>query len=411
MFIGVKVLVGDLRSLDDDLSDLAVRSPEIIAPRRDRSVVDPDDGDLDGRHRVPDAGPGAAIGRVRGSRREDHIARVHRHRERLGGAVGGQDPTARGHQGDESLDDPRRHRRAGGHDLPERRQLDAVIDAIPPDGVEQRRRTEHGGHTELVDGPDDLPRIDLRRPGRVHVGDDRRHPERRVEERKEREGGQIHIARTAVENPTNRLDLGGEVAVAVDHALGRTGAARGEDDGGDLVARWSPAISMPPASRPMASIFASVRPPQKSRGPTVTLVRTVARAQPRITRAAWALGTPMKASGRALPRHALRWCSPMPGIHQHRHRAGSEDPEGEDEEIEAGRDHQNGPDAATDPRCRETRGHPRGPFVEFAIGQGPAATAPGTDDGGCLGLALGHVADRVRDVDRCVHRRAIESRL
>jgi TPR repeat protein len=67
-----------------------------------------------------DAGSGAPIGGLAGFT-EDHIARVHGDRERLGGAVGREDPTAGSHQRDKPLDDLRRHRRTGRDNLPEGR--------------------------------------------------------------------------------------------------------------------------------------------------------------------------------------------------------------------------------------------------------------------------------------------------
>ncbi len=75
-------------------------------------------------------------------------------------------------------------------------------------------------------------------PGRVKSisGNDGGHAERRGEKGEEREGGEIDLARLDAVNLAQCLHLGGEVAVAVDGALGRAGAAAGEEDGGHLVA-------------------------------------------------------------------------------------------------------------------------------------------------------------------------------
>ena len=146
----------------------------------------------------------------------------------------------------------RRHRRTGGEDALQRRQRDLVLLAVAADDVPDRRRAEGLRDVPVVDRFDDIPRIDLRRPRRVHVGNDRRHSHRAVEQGEQRKAGQVDLARLDVVEIADLVDLPVEVAVAIEHALGRTGAAGGEDDRRRIVGlRWrraeSPASSVPRA--------------------------------------------------------------------------------------------------------------------------------------------------------------------
>jgi hypothetical protein len=85
-------------------------------------------------------------------------------------------------------------------------------------------------------------------------------------------------------------------------------------------------------SRPIERVC----PPQNQRGPTVTSVRTLRRAQPSSTRAACASGMPMKAAGSASARHCFQ-CARAgdAGIDQHRHRARLEQREHQYEQLAA----------------------------------------------------------------------------
>ena len=75
----------------------------------------------------------------------------------------------------------------------------------------------------MLDGLDDLSGIHLCRARRIHVRDDGRHPESRIEEREEREGRKIHFTWPEIEDLTDRLHLGQEVAVAIDDPFWRSG--------------------------------------------------------------------------------------------------------------------------------------------------------------------------------------------
>ena len=128
-----------------------------------------------------------------------------------------------------------RNRCAGREDALERGQDDFVVFAIAADDVPQRRRAEGLGDFPVVDGFDDVPRIDACRARGVHVGNDRRHAHRAVEEGEERKAGEVDFAGLDVVEVAELVDLLIEIAVAIENALGRAGAAGGEDDGGGIV--------------------------------------------------------------------------------------------------------------------------------------------------------------------------------
>ena len=88
---------------------------------------------------------------------------------------------------------------------------------------------------EVLDRFEDLARVDPRRPGRVHIGDDGGHPQCGGEEGEEGERGQVDFARFDGVEPLQHFDLRLEDAVRVDDPLGGPGAAAGEEEGGRLV--------------------------------------------------------------------------------------------------------------------------------------------------------------------------------
>src|SRR5438477_606629 len=77
--------------------------------------------------------------------------------------------TAVGQQGAEAGDGPGRHRRPRRHDAPQRRQADAVGGPVTADAPDEGGRAEQVGDAEAVDGADDLDRIDVGGPRRVHL--------------------------------------------------------------------------------------------------------------------------------------------------------------------------------------------------------------------------------------------------
>ena len=225
--------------------------------------------------------------------------------------------------------------------------------------AQQGRRAEQVRHAEIVDRLEDLRRIDPRRSRRVHVGHDRRHPQRRGEQGEERERAEIDLAGLDRVERAKRFDLCLEDRVRVDGPLGRAGAAAGEEDRRRCRRReqrdrrsWVESLvreTRAPRRRTSSSVVtpvpeAAALPP----GATMIVWRTVSRPQPRSRRAQSALGMPMKTSGAASRQHWPRFAQADPGVDQHRHDARLEQGENQREEVEAGPDHHHGPRAAGD---------------------------------------------------------------
>jgi len=87
------------------------------------------------------------------------------------------------------------------------------------------------------DRGDEFYRVDLGRPGRIHVGDDRPGPEGGREQGEEREGRLIDIGRGNPVIFADQPQLGGEDRVLEPHPLRRPGRAGGEDDRRQVVRR------------------------------------------------------------------------------------------------------------------------------------------------------------------------------
>ena len=249
-----------LRSLNDDLADFPIGQLQFVSPLCYRLVADGDDFDPDAGHRPANADAFPLIGAPAGFA-EDFPAADGTDRQRLGGAVGGEDFRLRRQQGGKTLQNLRRHRRAGGNHPPQARQANPVFQPVASDPVDQGRRAEHVGDLEMLDGGDEFLRIDQRRPGKVHLRDDRRHPQRRGEEGEEGEGRQIDFAGADVVEIAQHLHLRGEIAVAVDGPFRYAGAAAGKENGGGLLRigrRQGVRDSRPEASR--AACARSFRP-------------------------------------------------------------------------------------------------------------------------------------------------------
>ena len=107
--------------------------------------------------------------------------------------------------------------------------------AVATDPFQQGRRSKHVGHALVEDGFDDLLGIHMGRPGGVHVRDNRRHAQGRIEEREERKRGQIDIIRRDSELGLDQAHLGIEYAVGVNRAFGVARAAGRKQDGRHLL--------------------------------------------------------------------------------------------------------------------------------------------------------------------------------
>ena len=217
------------RPLHCDFADVAARQFEIVAPRRNRLVADANDLHAHALDWLADADAAALAGALP-CLAEDFAAANRRDRQRFRRAVGCVHLHAVREQRSEALDGRRRHRRARRDDAPQRRQLDAVFDAVAADALNQGGRAEEIRDAEIADRVDDLGRIDAAGPRRVHFGNDRRHAERRRKQTKERKRRQIDFAGFDAVHPLQHFDLGGEDAVRIDNALGDAGAAAGEEN-------------------------------------------------------------------------------------------------------------------------------------------------------------------------------------
>jgi len=100
----------------------------------------------------------------------------------------------------------------------------------------QRRRTEQLGHPEALDRRMQLGRIGIRRAGGIHVRDHAGQAQGRIEQGKRREGRQVHPAGHHAEGIAQQFDLACEMAMPVDHTLGHAGRAAGEQDRGEVLA-------------------------------------------------------------------------------------------------------------------------------------------------------------------------------
>ena len=223
----------DHGALDDDLADRADRRSEVVSPHVDRFIRDADHLDPHPGDRLADADSRPEVGVV-ARLAENFVAADRGDGERLGRTVGSEDLHSRREHAGEPLQHPRRRRRAGRDDALQRRQSDLVFRPVVADPFQQRRGAKHVGRRKLLDRADDLRWIDGGGSGRVHLGDDRRHPERRREQGEEGERAEVHLAGLDLIEVAECDDLRGEDAVRVDRSFRRAGAAAGEENRGRL---------------------------------------------------------------------------------------------------------------------------------------------------------------------------------
>ncbi len=143
--------------------------------------------------------------------------------------------SAAGSEAAERLEDPLRHRRTGREDEPERaeRLAPAGREAVlgGEHAVERGRRGEDDRRLDRGAGVGQ--RVGAQRRGLrdVAVGNRDRDAERRPVERERGEGGHEPVVRADRVARAHGLELGRHPPLVVEHALGRPGRARGEDDG------------------------------------------------------------------------------------------------------------------------------------------------------------------------------------
>jgi len=323
------------------------------------------------------------------------VALDHRHRQAFGGAIGGPDLRVLRQHRLHSRHHRRRHRGAGRGDLAQGRELHALRFAVATQGVEQGRRAKHPGHPEGLDRLDQLARIGARRAGRVHVRNHAGQAQRRVEQGERRKRRQVDATGFDAQGLAQQIDLGDEVAVTVDHALGHAGRSRGEQDRGDLVrggvghreieqgAARLQRRQLRPAPEPAASdghrqAHAAARPAQQlARG-----VRQRDADEGHRRRLVQALAQGALADAR---------------IDQHRHRAELEKREHQQEQLGRGPHHQRRVHAAREASLAQSGGDGAAAAVEFGVTErdviGDAAigaTAAGAANGDLLGPLGGH---------------------
>ena len=228
------VLLGHHLAAHHDLADLAVGHQQIVRPGLEGFVGNADHFERDARQRAAYAGsaaPAAAPAAL-----VQHLAPVDgRDRQRFGRAVGCVDVSRRTEDLVHSLDQLSRDRRPGDQHAPQGRQRDPPLDAMAADPIPDRRRTERVGHRVVPHRLDDSCRIDLGRFTGVHVRYHAGHAHGGAEQGEQRKRRQVHFARLDVVARLNGAYLRVEHAVLVNHALSRSGAARGEQDGGGFV--------------------------------------------------------------------------------------------------------------------------------------------------------------------------------
>ena len=202
----VEVLSSHDRARHDDLADLAVGQQQVVGPggigsSRIRMI----------RASTPSTGrpthtPIPRSVRVAGLP-QDLVAADRCDRQCFGRAVGCMDLSGRVEQASQSFQDRRRNGRAPAEMTRfrvgnRREELSACREP-----AEQSRRAEQVRHAEIVDRLENPGGVDPGRSSRVHVRHDRRHPQCRREECKQRERAEIDLTRLDRVQRAERLDL------------------------------------------------------------------------------------------------------------------------------------------------------------------------------------------------------------
>ena len=276
--------------------------------------------------------------------------------------------------------------------------------------VEQRGGAEHGGRSEGIHGLDHIRRIDLRGTRCVHVGDDRGHAERGVEEREERKGGDVDLALLNAEHLTDGDHLGSEVPVTADGTLRRSRGATREEDGGDLVGRrlghrhrlgptggddlFQTGAAPTPAGAHRHEVGEGLAPPAEHEAGGVRL---------RDADEGGRLG-----AGDA----ALDVLEPNARVDEHRDNPSLEERKGERKEVESGLYHEGGAVPPLEPHREQPGSDVVAALVELRVGHPRVAvavarvSARGAVDGDVVRAARGHRGEVTRDIDRahCVAR-------
>jgi len=238
---------------------------------------------------------------------------------------------------------------------------------MPGQHAHQRGGTEQLGDAEALDGIVQAGRIGLRRPGRVHVRNDRGQPQRGVEQGERREGRQVHAAGLHAEGAAQQLDLADKVAVAVDHALGHAGGAAGEQDRGHVLAVGVGQHRAAGRTRTFQCSQGGAPPAQAApHGDQAGGRRRPAQGQPRHMGQRDADEGLRLGLVQALLQRALVDAR----IDQHRHRAQLEQGEHQQEEFRRGPHHHHRAHAAADAVASQAGGHGVAAGVQLSVIQG-----------------------------------------
>ena len=217
-------------------------------------------------------------------------------------------------------------------------------------------------------------------PRRVHVGNDGRHAHRAIEQAEQRKGRQIDFARPDAVEVADLIDLGVEIAVGVEHAFGRAGAAGGKNDRRRLVGRGRGQFAAAPGA---AAELAERTPPQNQRRPTVTFNRALGKRlrqqaanglNDRNRHEPFRLGLG-QAADEVPPAHAR--------IDQDGHGPGLEQPENQRDEIDPRPHQQDQPRPGDNAQLAESPGDPVAILVELAESDVPVEAM-----GSCFAAAL-----------------------
>ena len=266
-----------------------------------------------------------------------------------------------------------RHRRAGRKHPTHRFQPKPVLLAVAAHAVPDRRRAERLGDLPVFYGLDDLPRVDLRRPRRVHVGDNGCHPHRAVEQAEQREAGQIDLTRPDPVEIADLLHLGVEVSVAVEHTLGGSGAPGGEDDRRRVVCSGGGQLGAP--------VWLRAEPGQRRSAPKPTpadrqVESGFAKASPKEHSHGVHDGNRHETLRLGLGQAPDQVPSPHARVDQDRHRPRLEQGEHQGDEIDTRPDQQGQPRALLCAQAPQSPGDPVAVMVEFPERDLPIAPLP-----------------------------------
>ena len=262
-----------------------------------------------------------------------------------------------------------------------------VLPSLAPrrDPAQEGRRAEQVRRAEVVDRLEQLHRVNLRGPGRVHVGNDRRHPQRRGEEGKQGKGAEVDFARLDRVERTEELDLGLEDRVCIHGTFGRSGTSTGEQHRRRVVRagraekrRPRPPFVEGPLPHPAEVVQRGEGRPSP---PRRDLDHPAYRFTPPTQDAPGpqSLGDADENLGGGLAQARPQRLEANPRIDQNGNDCCLEEREGEGEEVEAGLDHDGRPGSRVDARLGQPAGNPVAVLVKLTKGQvavtGPASGA------------------------------------